>query len=367
MNLSLLRGAAARAGLAMACVWAAGLAAAAPAPAGTDAVLSGRAQPAARPERAMLMGIARAGDRLVAVGEHGVVALSDNHGRDWRLAAEVPADVTLTAVRFANARRGWAIGHLGLVLRTDDGGDRWVKQLDGLSIAKIAQAQTDPPVAPDAARRLVEEGPDKPLLDLLVQDPQQVTVIGAYNLALATSNGGQAWRLVSEQFDNPGHMHLYGLAATPAGRVAVGEQGLVLREQADRLKALKSPYDGSLFGLLASGDTLLVFGLRGNAFVSRDGGASWKASLLPGSGASINAGLRLSDGRLLLVDQAGGAFVSADGGERFERLPFAWGAPLTGVVEAADGTLVGSSLAGITRLPRPAAAHAAAAGTGASR
>ena len=50
-----------------------------------------------RPERAMLMGIARAGNRLVAVGEHGVVALSDDNGLSWRHAAEVPVDARLLA------------------------------------------------------------------------------------------------------------------------------------------------------------------------------------------------------------------------------------------------------------------------------
>ena len=121
------------------------------------------------------------------------------------------------------------------------------------------------------------------------------------------------------------------------------------------LKAVKAPYDGSLFGVLATGDqSLLVHGLRGHAFVSRDGGMNWQRSELGGSGASINASLRLSDGRIALGDQAGNVFLSADGGVRFERVPFDWGAPLTGIAEAADGRLVLSSLGGMASVPRSA-------------
>jgi photosystem II stability/assembly factor-like uncharacterized protein len=290
-------------------------------------------------------------------------------------------------VRFADAKRGWAIGHLGVVLRTDDGGEHWVKQLDGIAIGRLAHAGTDVP--PDEAKRLADDGPDKPLLDLLVQDAQRVTVVGAYNLALTTDDGGQTWRLVSQRFDNPERLHLYGIASTSSGVVAVGEQGLVLRQQGDvrksapsagpvsqpapragssspaepdLLETAKRPYDGSFFGLAVIDDSLLAFGLRGNAFFSHDGGTTWRASKLPGSGASINASLRLADGRLLLADQAGGVFVSNDAGEQFERVPFAWGAPITSLAEAADGAVVVASLGGIARMPRPGiapAAHAA--------
>src|SRR5439155_22896850 len=133
---------------------------------GGEATRGAPALPAARAARALLMGIARAGGRLVAVGEHGLVVLSDDNGIAWRNAAQVPVDATLTAVRFADEKLGWAIGHLGMVLRTDDGGEHWVKQLDGLAIGRLAQAGTD--VTADEAKRLADDGPDKPLLDLLV-------------------------------------------------------------------------------------------------------------------------------------------------------------------------------------------------------
>jgi photosystem II stability/assembly factor-like uncharacterized protein len=325
--------------------------------AGGASALSARPIAATHVQRTMLMAVTRAGARLVAVGEHGGVALSDDNGATWRNAAAVPVDATLTAVRFADARIGWAVGHLGVVLRTDDGGEHWRVQLDGVTLAKLALQQAGRDTA--EAQRLAAEGPDKPWLDLVVEDDQRVTVVGAFNHAVRSQDGGRDWRLASGMFANPNRMHWYGITRVSGRLVGVGEQA-VMAAQAEPgpdapLKAVKAPYDGSLFGALAAGDqALLVYGLRGHAFLSRDGGTSWQRCELGGSGASINAGLRLADGRIALGDQAGNLFLSADGGVRFERIPFGWGAPLTGIAEAADGRLVLTSLGGIATVPRSA-------------
>ena len=37
----------------------------------------------------------------------------------------MPTSVTLTAVRFADAQHGWAVGHGGVILATQDGGEQW--------------------------------------------------------------------------------------------------------------------------------------------------------------------------------------------------------------------------------------------------
>lgn len=349
-----------RAALAALCAGAA-CAAAGPVPTervGVAAVLSARPLVPAQIQRSMLMGVARAGDRLVAVGEHGGIALSDDHGVSWRSASTVPTGATLTAVRFADARVGWAVGHLGVVLRTEDGGETWRQQLDGIALAKLAQAQAGGDIA--EAQRLVDDGPDKPWLDLLVDDAQHVTVVGAFSLAVRSDDGGQHWRVVSTQFTNPKRLHWYGIARVAGRLFGVGEQALIAAQAESGAEAplttAKAPYEGSLFGVLAAGGpSALVYGLRGHAFVSRDGGAHWQRSRIGGSsGASINAGFRLNDGRIALGDQAGNLFVSVDGGANFERASFTWGAPLTGIAETGNGGLVLSSLGGIAVVPRSA-------------
>src|SRR5690606_13540205 len=71
--------------------------------------------------------LARAGDRVVAVGDRGHIIYSDDEGQHWR-QAETPTSVLLTAVCFADAEHGWAVGHDAVVLGTRDGGATWVLQ-----------------------------------------------------------------------------------------------------------------------------------------------------------------------------------------------------------------------------------------------
>ena len=70
---------------------------------------------------ALLLDATRVGERIVAVGERGIVLYSDDDGASWKQAA-VPVDATLTAVTFADAQHGWVTGHDAVILATVDGG-----------------------------------------------------------------------------------------------------------------------------------------------------------------------------------------------------------------------------------------------------
>jgi len=73
------------------------------------------------PQHAVLLAGAQAGKRIVAVGERGVIALSDDDGTTWH-QAPCPVSVTLTMVRFVDNQHGVAVGHGGTVLTTSDAG-----------------------------------------------------------------------------------------------------------------------------------------------------------------------------------------------------------------------------------------------------
>ena len=140
------------------------------APAG--AAPSALTQPAiisAKAGSAVMLAVARAGTRLVAVGERGIVQLSDNNGSSWRQVA-TPVQVSLAAVQFVNERSGWAVGHLGVVLHTDDGGLTWRKQLDGIEAAELMVRAATSTEDKAAAAHMRDDGPDKPFLDLYFQD-----------------------------------------------------------------------------------------------------------------------------------------------------------------------------------------------------
>jgi photosystem II stability/assembly factor-like uncharacterized protein len=261
------------------------------------------------PARAVLLGAARAGDRVVAVGERGIVALSDDGGASWR-QAPVPASVSLTAVRFADARHGVATGHSGIVLVTGDGGQTWTRRLDGRQAARLAleaARASGNPAEVAAAERLVADGADKPFFDAAMFDAQRMLVIGAYGLAFFTEDGGQRWQPWMPRLDNPKALHLHAVRRTGDTLLIAGEQGLLLRsDDAGRsFRRLASPYKGSWFTAeLSNPRELVVAGLRGNAWRSMDGGASWSQLAAPAP-ASFVASAIGADGQLLLANQAG--------------------------------------------------------------
>ena len=80
-----------------------------------------------RASKSLLLDVAVAGKRLVAVGERGHVVYSDDGGQTWAQAS-VPTRSLLTAVSFPTARDGWAVGHDGTVIHSADGGQTWTLQ-----------------------------------------------------------------------------------------------------------------------------------------------------------------------------------------------------------------------------------------------
>ena len=74
-----------------------------------------------------------------AVGTTGVLATADG-GAHWRLQRAVSRFYHLTAVTFADARHGWAVGGTGqapkkpgFIMATSDGGAHWTTRLPGTS------------------------------------------------------------------------------------------------------------------------------------------------------------------------------------------------------------------------------------------
>lgn len=304
---------------------------------------------------AVMQAIARAGDRLVAVGERGTVLLSDDNGAHWRQVA-VPVSSTLTAVQFIN-RQGWAVGHAGVVLHSTDGGEHWQLQLEGRQMAALelsaAQAAGDEHRLA-AARQGVSDGADKPLLALSFTDAEHGVVVGAYGLAFSTTDGGRSWSSLIGRLPNPQGLHLYALAQAGSQIYMAGEQGLLLRstDQGEHFEVVATPYEGSYFSLVVQADgTVLVAGLRGKLFRSSNAGQSFSAVDNPVP-VSINE-MRLIGTQLLLVNQAGGLLHASADRSRITPVALPPGPPLTAVAQAADGALVGVGFAGPLRLAAP--------------
>lgn len=308
----------------------------------------------AKAERSTLLAVTRAGSRLVAAGERGIILTSDDNGATWR-QAKVPTSVSLVALRFVDAQRGWAVGHMGLVLHSEDGGLSWSKQLDGVEAARLAvEAVRDSgdERAIKLADYLLSDGPDKPFFDIWIDAQGRGFITGAFNLMFRTDDGGKHWRYWSPRVKNPFGLHLYDITRRGEDFIIAGEQGLLLRSQdgGEHFTPLETPYEGTWFGILATrAGTLLAYGLRGNAYVSDDGGDSWE-SCQTGSQVSFSAAAELDDGRIVLANQAGLLFASLDQGRTFHPLKGLPGLPIASLAQAESGELILGSLRGLSRV-----------------
>lgn len=317
---------------------------------GLPAVLSRPAKASALATQGALLAAARAGQALVVGGERGIILVSGDGARTWS-QARVPVEVTITALAFANDREGWAAGHFGALLRTDDAGHTWSLALDGIQAAQVLLSGASKDTERKSAQRAVEEGADKPFFDLALANGRWLAV-GAYGLAVETQDG-RTFQSLADRLPNPRRLHLYGLRASGSRVFVVGEQGLILRSTDAGLSfsAVPSPYKGSFFGVMLLGeDIVLAYGLRGNIWRSADNGDTWESVANPVP-VSISAGTRLADGTAILVAQNGDLLLSSDQGRSFTRRPAAPPFPAAQLAVADPGHLLLTGLRGLKRLP----------------
>lgn len=312
--------------------------------------------------RAQLFSIARAGDRMVVVGQRGFILYSDDFGDSWQ-QAEVPVRSTLLCVYFPTPQQGWATGHDGVVLHSSDGGETWFKQLDGYQAVDIGLAHYRKLAKnnPDKANygTLIGEfefaesqGADRPFFLTWFEDDKVGWVIGAYGMAMRTFDGGATWVPVLENSANLDFMHVFDYEVVGDTRYLSGEAGLiwVQTQRLTKLEAIVPFYDGSLYTIISSDNgELIVAGLRSTAFRSSDGGENWTPLALPSS-ASIVGSCRLQDGRMVLVSQGGDVLVSNDNGVSFEPVAVADPYPFSDVKEGRPGELILAGKRGVRRL-----------------
>ncbi|WP_228260821.1 YCF48-related protein [Marinobacter orientalis] len=289
----------------------------------------------------------RAGEQIVAVGERGHIIFSEDEGETWD-QAEVPVSVTLTGVDFGTEQHGWAVGHSGVVLHSSDAGESWELQLTGIRAMELVIESRQEQI--EELEQKIEEAPEEevadlewelddlwfslenlesdldigpvnPLLDVWFENENHGFVVGAYGMFLRTTDGGATWRDWSPRVDNPTGFHLNSITRITGGAlVIVGESGqiFVSVDGGDSWEKRESPYEGSLFGAIGTGEVneILAFGLRGNMIFSSDLGKSWK--VVPNeAGATLNDGAVADDGRITVVGNGGTVLMSTDGGETF--------------------------------------------------
>lgn len=231
-----------------------------PAPAeGTVATWSTKSAHAwAAPTHMMLVDATRAGKRIVAVGEQGIVLLSDDEGKTYRQASKVPVATTLSAVTFTDDKHGWAVGQWGVILVTSDGGETWSKQRMDTAV-------------------------DQPLFSVRFTNDHDGIAVGLWSLMLQTHDGGKTWTkttLPKPPDGGKADRNLYHVFADQKGTLYISaEQGTVLKstDGGTNWDYLATGGKGSLWSGVAMTDgRIVVGGLLGSLFQSSDGGATWQ-------------------------------------------------------------------------------------------
>lgn len=319
-----------------------------------------------RADHAMILDIAEASDRAVAVGERGNILLSESR-RDWRQVVGVPTRSTLTAVTAVD-NQVWAVGHDGVILHSADGGLSW-------------QRQRAEPFDPDSDE--LQSG--APLLDVLFTDALHGYVVGAYAQLLVTEDGGANWtqrnvlgktaaEIAAAQsadnsqvnadtgtldqgdlaLDEETDPHFNAITRTgDGGFFIVAERGAAFRstDQGLTWQRIQMPYQGSMFGVIGyESRHILCFGLRGNVYESFDLGNSWHR-LETHTTLSIMGGVGFAEGGAVLVGANGLVLQRANAGDEFELSTHPDGNVLAAVIalspaEFAIGGEIGLSIFG---------------------
>ncbi len=341
--------------------------------------------PAQKTDRAiisLMTDIAWAGSRLVAVGENGFILYSDDEGATWQ-QADVPVRVALTKLQFVGDRLGWAVGHDAVILHTQDGGESWQLQLSGretgdkllaaatkwqttveekLAAEDLTAEQQDEltlqldaaMLAVDEAQREIEVGPNRPFMDVFFRNEQEGYVVGAFGYFFSTKDGGKTWQDNSAVLPNYELLNLYGITELSGGEmIVVGEFGLVLvsDDGGESWWQHDLGYQGSLFGVYpgALADVGVAVGLRGNTFLTYDGGINWR-QITPGKASILDMVNTADNRRVIFVGLAGSVAVVNLMTHKTEQIPVKTRAHFAAVEVTKGGSfvLVGSN--GIMRI-----------------
>lgn len=218
----------------------------------------------------------------------------------WLWQAPQPQGNDLGAVWFANAKRGWAVGDAGTILRTEDGGTTWRSQ------PSRTEAQ---------------------LFAVQFPKPAVGWVVGQGGTILKSANGGARWAPQRSGTKST----LYGCSFVDRNLgLVVGDGGTILKTSngGRSWRSLRSFTSSALFAVsMISKDHAWVVGQDGLVLVTANGGRSWHRQYPPRVSQPVErktarriypnlydvhftsrkVGFAVGDGCTLLVTRNGGA------------------------------------------------------------
>jgi photosystem II stability/assembly factor-like uncharacterized protein len=303
--------------------------------------------------RSMVSGVASQGARTVAVGPRGLILLTEDGGGSWRQVTS-PVSTDLTTVRFVGPNLVWAVGHDAVAMRSSDAGSTWERMLDGRTVLRLLREsakgseQLEAEIERTMGQSATADVWPAPLLDIQFSaDGLTGFAVGGFGMFLKTTDGGKTWQSWQNQTENDQRYHLYALTGHDGALFVAGEQGLVMRLNAEsqRFERVATPYNGTFFGIDWLGPKLVAYGLRGNAFVSDDAGQAWR-KIETGIDANLVGAVSYGDA-VLLVSQKGDVLAVDFGASRASTYDQAHGAEVYGAVMTGSHRLALARLNGV--------------------
>jgi photosystem II stability/assembly factor-like uncharacterized protein len=259
------------------------------------------------------------------------------------------------ALHFNDEKRGWAVGDMGLILHTEDGGETWAK------LAPIPDNSLNDVVFIDQNGWVVGEGgtilhtqdggknwktqdskSDASLFSVSFRDKQSGVIVGERGTVLLTEDGGSSWqpssldwtKIIPESLIAKGifALNLYDVFFTDENHGwMVGDAGAVLF----------TSDGGKTFALLRIGTYPPLYsvffktdlegwatGASGNLLYTQDGGKNWKELNLPTKANLFK--IRMSGDEGVIVGDLGTVLQTDNGGKNWDlvkldlRLPLPW-------------------------------------------
>jgi photosystem II stability/assembly factor-like uncharacterized protein len=203
-----------------------------------------------------LLGVKRAGDHQVAVGQQGLV-MTRNGDAEWQ---EVKSgfDKRLLNVDMNEAGLAIAVGEFGFVGRSKDFGATWEP-------VTITWADFN------------DEGYEPHLYGVVVTAEGAVMVAGEFGLILRSDDGGTTWHKV-----NKGEESVFAMSMARDGSnsgYAVGQEGLILKTTDGGLTwaRIKADTNANLLGVWSGNSEVVIVGIR-QMLRSSDDGATFSTS-----------------------------------------------------------------------------------------
>jgi photosystem II stability/assembly factor-like uncharacterized protein len=278
--------------------------------------------------KVVFLDIAKAGGRILAAGERGVIIYSDDAGANWT-QADVPVRSTLTALTFVDDKTGYAVGHDAVILKTTDAGVSW-------SLANF------------------EPESQNAMLNVRFRDAKVGYVVGSNGQLWITQDGGANWDRQTLAVEDWYQNHIFDIAWQADGvTLAAAEKGVLYRSPngLSDFASIPSPYEGSYFGALALADgKFLIYGMNGHVFMSADAGTSWNQVQTNTEQFLLNATL-LADGRVLIVGAGGTSLFVDPRTDSAQVTHRADSVGITGVLVTGDKAFLTTVAGGVKVLP----------------